>query len=667
MRALPERSTTEPYRPAIVAGRYRVTEVLRKGPRSVVLLGADVRSDRAVVLKHVIEPSRAVAARMECLRPVQVQGRSLPALIDVVEARKDLWFIWERAPGVSLDQLWPMAPFLPTTPFVERWAHVRPIARALCQALATLHSHKLAHLDVKPENVRVEPCGQAWLVDLGTGEDNADSGPFSAPDLGDGLFVGRHADQWSLGALLYWMISSQLPCPGATAHERRVAADKGCPPLRQWRSDVPPAIDECIGRMLRRDAEQRHTTIEAVSQALGLEGESPVSAARERWNGLPQVLVGREANLQFPKRRTQELQNGRGGMVCVHTDAGTGKTAALLAGAEVARAEGCPRVIYSTCLPTNPREVLAPWFDDPAPEEAPGAVVDRVLAAFTEPTLLILDALELADGLSWARIERLAAAAILGQCPAPVFLVLAGRSMPAFSGRVPETHERRFESELPLLKRSHLDQWVRADSTDDEAALRTLLDEVWQSGLGHPEALETALVARWRRGELRAALGGFRYERSPRPALERPAGGPTVSALLAWIGALGGHVEVELLLACLPGGRASVAEALAFAAAHDLVRLRTFGTQWFAACRFEVPAEEGLDREVFARAAVWSTRTTSSPLGAERTARWWRAAGDTRAAGLAYMDAAAAHRRVGAPSETRRLAGLSHTVTSRAL
>lgn len=673
VRPLPERSITEPYRPAIIAGRYRITEVVQKGASSVVCFGHDVREERPVALKHVINPSRTAMARYLALRAQGPKSVPMPPLLELVESKKDLWLVWGRAFGASLDQHWGDLAFVPSSSFEERWAHLAPILAALVEALDALHALHIGHLDLKPRNIRVDAAGLATLVDFGAGdggalENEGDVG-FSAPEVAEGLFVGRLADQWSLGAVLYLCLTGHHPFAERTAEARRRAAERAeCPAMRQWRPDIPLAFDDAVSRMLRRDPEQRFATVRAAGEALGMASTLRPPRLREPWTLPARPFCGRDALLTFARRRAAELLAGQGGVATLIADAGMGKTAFLGQVAAAARAEGVVHVHCASAAPGAPRQVLRHWFEDPGAQGGtqPVGVVDRVLASIRGPTLLMLDGIEATDALCWARIERVARAAVLGQAAAPLFVVLSGRSLPDFSEEMPAQHARRFDVALTLLERKDIATALRC-SPEDTAGAR-FLETCWDESQGQPESLFRSLLGLWREGRVRWGIESFVPDKTHAPATDRPAGGPAVSSLLGWIDALGAFVEVELLLSCVPGARSVAAEALAFAAAHDLVRLRLIQDRWYATCRFSVPHEDQpCRREVFARAAQWAEHHGRGGLGGERIATWWRAAGDHAAAGRAYLDAAAAHHRVGASGEARRLASLAREVAARSM
>ena len=157
----------------------------------------------------------------------------------------------------------------------EEWA--RKILRGTAQALAHCHHHKIAHLDVKPENILLmsnvnvqgdESCpspklcdfGEAVFFEMGEYHQEAAGAPdYCSPEVLQASYLPMVADMWSLGVTLFAMLSGQLPFTGPT---RELTFQR----IRDQELDINPLQGQCsqqgvdlVRRLLTRDTGKRLT------------------------------------------------------------------------------------------------------------------------------------------------------------------------------------------------------------------------------------------------------------------------------------------------------------------------------------------------------------------------------------------------------------------------
>ena len=676
-------ATTEPFRPAIVAGRYRISSVIVQSETGDVLRGVDVREDREVILKRILQPSRSGTTRLHAAEPV-LRGLGhpgVPTLLDLVEGRKESWLIWEVARGVTLQQWWAGVPLLTQARFEQRWTQAAPVIAGVWDALEAMHRQQLAHLDVKPSNVRIDPSGHVQLVDigLGAGLSAIDPGPerveqdlgFLAPELLDGVFVGRAADQWSLGALIYWLVAGRKAVAGKTVADIRRGYERGVlPPLRDWRSDTPADFEAVVHKLMAWDPDDRFASLQAAREVFGHRLGSPLPAVAQPWSEPDAPFLGRDSLLTFWKRRVQELRRGEGGLVQLVAEPGAGKTRLLERFAEMAGEDGAVRVWSATCRPGSPHSVLDGWFQAPTPNPSaapPKNLAERALAQFAGPTAILLDAVEDCDGLAWSRIQRVAGLVARGHPPLPVLLMVAGRSMPSLEPHVGPSDARAFTVNLAPLSARELTTLLRPAVGEESLGVDVSADALHNESQGLPDRVVERLYVAVVEG--RMVRHGRRWlMTSTRPA-QRLAPPAAMSSLLSWLAELGGTVEIDLLLGCLPAGRRASVEALRWAMENEIVRHRRIGGLGYVVLRLHRESG-GVDvvgaRDVHAHIARWLELHAPEPgLQAERRAHHLRLAGEFGLAAEAFREASNAHRDIGAPAEMRRLTQLAMTLSAR--
>jgi tRNA A-37 threonylcarbamoyl transferase component Bud32/tetratricopeptide (TPR) repeat protein len=163
----------------------------------------------------------------------------------------------------------------------------------LCRALAAIHAAGLIHRDVKAQNVMREDGGRIVLMDLGTSREMAaDGGPRAVPDLAGTplylapeLFSGAKAsertDLYSLGVLLYRLVTASFPVRAATmpglveGHKNGLGVR-----LRDARADLPTAFVRVVDRAIARDPSQRYASAGALeADLMAIAGDMAVPAS----------------------------------------------------------------------------------------------------------------------------------------------------------------------------------------------------------------------------------------------------------------------------------------------------------------------------------------------------------------------------------------------------
>lgn len=250
--------------------RYRVLEELGHGGMGVVYKARDIRLERFVALKFLGTPlGETEAARHRFIQ----EARAASALdhpnictIYGIEDSDDgrLFIAMACYEGETLRTR------------LERGAmNVRDAAEIflqLCEGLAQAHEHGIVHRDVKPGNVMLTRDGGVKLLDFGlallnesvrtTVPGNSIGTPaYMSPEQFRGETCDARTDIWSLGVVLYEMLTGQLPFRrGAQGMMFAVMTDDPRPPSSFW-SSIPQALDVVVLSALEKNPARRYQTV----------------------------------------------------------------------------------------------------------------------------------------------------------------------------------------------------------------------------------------------------------------------------------------------------------------------------------------------------------------------------------------------------------------------
>src|SRR5215207_93769 len=225
-RASPPRPAVRGADPAtgvLLAGRYRLAELVGRGATARVWRGRDELLDRDVAVKQVDQPPShgLIEARLAArVRHPQVAG-----MHDVVEQAGSHWLVMDYHDRASLASL------LRNGRRRLPGSVTAALGLQLLAALRAVHAAGVVHCDVKPANVLLGADGRLVLVDFGIAE-TIDGGPvhparrtghilgtpaYMAPELVRGEAPRPAADLWSLGATLYTVVEGRVPFAYAEA------------------------------------------------------------------------------------------------------------------------------------------------------------------------------------------------------------------------------------------------------------------------------------------------------------------------------------------------------------------------------------------------------------------------------------------------------------------
>ncbi|MEY4736441.1 MAG: hypothetical protein RL302_760 [Pseudomonadota bacterium] len=268
-------------------GRYQVDKELGKGAMGVVYLGKDPKIGRVVAIKTLalsqeFEGNELTDARERFFREAETAGRlqhqNIVTIFDAGEEHDLAYIAMEFLKGRDLADYCKGDRLLPVATVVS-------IVARVAEALAYAHKQNVVHRDIKPANimyelesdtVKVTDFGIARITDSSKTKTGMVLGTpsFMSPEQLAGKRVDGRSDLYSLGVMLYQMLTGVLPFRGESMAELMYKiANTEAADIRIVRSDLSPTLANVVALALNKQPETRYQTGEQFAADLRLVGK----------------------------------------------------------------------------------------------------------------------------------------------------------------------------------------------------------------------------------------------------------------------------------------------------------------------------------------------------------------------------------------------------------
>jgi len=272
-----------PEQGLMVAGKYRIIEPVGRGGMGVVYRAEDTRLKRVVALKFlpaglIEDPESRERFVREARAAAALAHAHICTVYEINDTEKEPFIAMEFIGGQSLKQR------IADKRLTQ--AEDLDIAIQLAEGLEEAHKKGIVHRDIKPGNIMLTEKGQAKITDFGLAKvlggslitkqtTTMGTVAYMSPEQAQGQDVDHRTDLWSLGVVIYEMLTGDLPFRGereasilySVVHEEPESFKQKKPP-------VPQELERIVGRALRKDPGSRYQSASELLKDLRLYQDS---------------------------------------------------------------------------------------------------------------------------------------------------------------------------------------------------------------------------------------------------------------------------------------------------------------------------------------------------------------------------------------------------------
>jgi len=390
-----------------MSSRYRLDAKLGSGGMSTVYLARDETLERWVAVKVLHreiseEPDQLERFSREARAVAQLSHPNVVAVIDAGQDSGRPYIVFEYVEGETLKD---RIERLGKLPLDEAAAYAIEVGRGL----AVAHARRLVHRDVKPQNVLIDPEGRAKVTDFGIARSLESDGltrtgrvlgttDYVSPEQAMGHEVDARSDIYSLGIVIYEMVSGELPFQADTIVGVAMKhVNEGMPDIQRRRPETSAALAAVLERSTEKEPKKRYPDMAAMLADLEEALEVEIARAGGAHGEATTVID----SVPDRKRRLPGRRRSLAGIALVVAAAAAALAIVLLTGGEEEPPRPAPATEGSTTFEITGASDFDPFGDDQEEhsEEVPQAIDGDPETAWTTEQYEAADVTALKDGV----------------------------------------------------------------------------------------------------------------------------------------------------------------------------------------------------------------------------------------------------------------------------
>lgn len=259
-----------------ISGRYKILEVIGGGGMANVYLARDIILERDVAIKilrldFANNDEFIRRFRREAQSATSLDHPNIVSIYDVGEEDDIYYIVMEYVKGQTLKQ------------YIQQNAPLDPrealkIMEQIVSAIAHAHYNQIVHRDIKPHNILIDNVGNIKVTDFGIAmaltsttitHTNSVLGSvhYLSPEQARGQIATKKSDIYSLGIVLYEMLTGRLPFDGESAVSialKHLQAE--APSAKRWNPDIPQSVENIILKAMAKDPTHRYSSAEEMAE-----------------------------------------------------------------------------------------------------------------------------------------------------------------------------------------------------------------------------------------------------------------------------------------------------------------------------------------------------------------------------------------------------------------
>lgn len=254
-----------------VNGRYQIIRPIGEGGMANVYLAQDLILDRQVAVKVLRldlrnDPNTVRRFKREALATTELNHPNIVSIYDVGEENSMQYIVMEYVKGTDLKKYI-------VEHFPIPYQRVVDIMTQILSAVENAHAHDIIHRDLKPQNILVDEAGNVKISDFGIAialsetamtQTNTLLGSvhYLSPEQARGSMATKRSDIYSLGIILYEMLTGMVPFEGESAVSIAIKHfQDAVPPVRDYDPRIPQALENVVLKATAKDPDERYSDV----------------------------------------------------------------------------------------------------------------------------------------------------------------------------------------------------------------------------------------------------------------------------------------------------------------------------------------------------------------------------------------------------------------------